>query len=125
MSKRSGATPRPPRKKRKGQVSYASVDVDALAKQPFREEIRVWNVTQSETNRRVSATQKIRHHLHAGHLQSSPESQPSAADTEDIDAPVDLEPDEGSSAKLVAKRKKGKVTKENDSVRTLLNFIPT
>ena len=125
MSKRSAATPRPPRKKRKGGVSYASVDVDALAERPFREEIRVWNVTKSETNGRVSATWKTRHHFHTGHLQTFPESRPSTVDTEDINGPADLELDEGSSAKPVARRKKARVAKENDSVSLLLKFMQT
>ena len=125
MSKRSTTTPRPPRKRRKGGVSYASVDADALAGQRFREDIRVLNVTRSETNGRVSTTRKTRHHFYTDPLQPSSESQSPIAVAEDIDGPVDLEQDDGPSAKLVAKRKKGKATKENDSVGPLLNLIQT
>ena len=121
MSKRSGSIPQPPRKRRKGGVSYASVDVDALAERRLREDIRVWNVTKSKTNGRVSATRKTLQYFHVDRSESCPEHQPHAVNTEDVDSPVDLELDEGPSAKLVSKRKKAKVAKENDSVSPLLN----
>lgn len=125
MSKRSGSAFQPPRKKRKGGVSYSSVDVDSIAERPFREDIRVWKVTKSETTGRVSATRRTHRHIHADPLETFPEGQPPTAVCEDIDGPADLELDGGPSTKLAAKRRKGKATKENDSVSPLLNCAQT
>jgi hypothetical protein len=122
MSKRSAMTSQPSRKRKKGGVSYSIVDVDSLAKQPSREDIRVWNVTRSETTGRISATRKNHRHLRTDHSKSLPEGQPPAVIAEDVSIPTEPEQDEGTSPKLVAKRKKGKNIKENDSVSTAPNL---
>jgi hypothetical protein len=122
MSKRSATTGQSSRKRKKGGVSYSIVNVDSLVGKPSREDVRVWNVTRSETTGRISATRKNHRHLRTDRLESLPEGQPSVVIAEDTSIPTELEQHEGPSPKPVAKRKKRKITKENDSVSTVLTL---
>lgn len=121
MTKRGATSHRLPRKKRKGGVSYAAVDIDSLDQRPPGEDIRVWNVTRSETTGRVSATR--RNHQHFLTKPSAPlpshEEQAPTDVMESFGVPVNPEVDERPSVRPVAKHQKRKATKENDSVSSI------
>lgn len=121
MSKRNATGSRSSRKRRKGGTSYATVDLDSLGdSSPKVENIRVWKVAVSETTGRVSATRRNYRHFHKGPSELSHEDQPSVV--EDVDTPAIPEPNKQLPVEPAAKRKKKKVkvTKENDSV----SFMP-
>ena len=110
MSKRNGEGYRLPRKKRKAGVSYARVDLDVSEESLERvEHIRVWNITKSETNGRVSATRKNYQHFYTSPLDSPHEDPPAV---EEI-APESPEP---RAAESITKQKRVRAVKENDSV---------
>ena len=112
MSKRNMVGYRLPRKKRKAGVSYAKIDLDVPEELGRVEDIRVWNITRSETNGRVSATRKTHQHIYASPLDSPHKDPPAAQEI----APEDPEPREVES---VAKKKRVRAVKENDSVSSI------
>ena len=120
MSKRNATSHRLPWKKRKGGVSYGTVDLDSLDEQPSREDVHVWNVTRSETTGRVSATRRNHQHFRIDPLEPSREVQPPTTPTEDIGAPDNPEPSGRPPAKPSAECKNRSTIKENDSVSTML-----
>lgn len=115
MSKRIAAGSRPSRKRRKAGASYASIDIDGTDGFSGKvEDVRVWSVTTSEATGRVSATRKTHRHVY----ESPPEplrEEPSTVE-ESIITPVYPEPGELPLAKSVAKRRRVRIVKENDSV---------
>ena len=117
MSKRYAAGPLRPRKRTKGS-SYASVDLD-LPDERLKdtEIIRVWDVTTSKTSGRVSATRKT--HLHVNEGVSKPTREEQTPIVEDVGTPTDHEPNKRPPTKRVAKRRKQRIVKENDSVSSV------
>jgi hypothetical protein len=119
MSKRNAAGSRLARKRRKAGVSHAAIDLDASDEDKV-ENIRVWNVTKSETTGRVSGTRRNFQHVY----KSSPE--PLGEETspvEDTGVPADPYPTKQPSPMPATKRKQVRVTKENDSVSFLPKLI--
>lgn len=124
MSKRNATSSRASRKRRKS--GYASLDFDALneSKRESKhkvEEIRVWNVTASGTNGRVSATRKNRQLIYESLPEPSREEAVPVG--ESIATPADPEPSEPPPAKSVAKRRRVRITKENDSVSSVSTLL--
>lgn len=116
MSKRTVTSSRQSRKRKRAGVSYSVVDLDESPDKT--EDIRVWDVTMSTTSGRVSATRKNYQHSYASpqeplHEEPLHEEPPTA---KDIVAPADPEPNELPPAESVAKRKRVRAVKENDSV---------
>ena len=111
MSKHNTTGSRPPRKRRKGGGSYATIDLDAPdGASQEAEDVRVWNISMSEKTGRVSATRKSHKHFFGslrGGLCEEPETH------------VDPEPNELPLEKSVAKCKRVRAVKENDSVRPI------
>lgn len=111
MAKRNATGSRTSRKRRKGGASYAAIDLDAPdgGSQQI-ENIHVWNISMSETNRRLSATRRNHKHLSETPLEHLREEPPTV---EHADLPADPEP---HPAKLIERRKRVRILKENDSV---------
>ena len=99
-------------------MSCAKVDADASSPDEA-EDIRVWEITASETTGRVSGKRKTHRHLHEDPVEPRHEEPPTV---EEVDATVDPEPSDPPLAKVTAKgkRKRVRVVKENDSV----SFVP-
>ena len=108
---------RPPRKKKRGRATYAAVDLDSADGHAEElENIRVWNISKSETTGRVSATRKNREHAYASLPVPLREESPAI---EHSDAPENPEqPPTESSTKR--KRARAKTVKSNDSVSSML-----
>lgn len=119
MSKRNANEYRLSRKRRKEGASYARVDLDALTRRRDKvEDVRVWNVTMSETTGRVSASRKHRQHVYEGPPKALHEEFPTGASEEfAISADPELTPSPAS----VVKRKRVRIT-ENDSVSSVPTF---
>ena len=108
MSKRRVTGTSRSRKKRK-ESGYTSVDLDLSDEHLGEVEvIRVWDVGTSKTTGRISATRKA--HQHVG-LSKPTREEPTLTDA-DVGIPADPE----SPTRPVAKRKKVRTAKENDSV---------
>jgi hypothetical protein len=115
MPKRNVSDSGAGRKRRKAEGSYAAINFDASNRRKSKvEEVRVWNVTASDTNGRVSATRKNHQLVYESPLEPPDEECPS--DEESIPIPADPEPSELPPAKAVAKSRRVQVAKENDSV---------
>ena len=98
-------------------MSYGTIDVDTLLKPSERvEEIRVWDMTLSERNGRVSATRKNHKHMYKCPTEPPLEEPPIV---EDVSAPADPEPIKSQSPKFTVKRKRVRARKENDSVSSI------
>jgi len=120
MSKRNTKGTRLPRKRRKAGSSYAAVDLDVPdSRTEGVEDIRVWNITKSETTGRVSATRRNYQHIYDS-LPEPLRGEPPVV--EDINSPADPEASELLPAKSVVKRKRARKakTKENDSVSSIV-----
>lgn len=114
MSKRNGTDSRASRKRKKGGATYSSLDFDAFNKKKGRtEEIRVWNVSMSESGR-VSATRKNQHYVYTNPPEPSPQELPTV--DESFAAAEDPESGELPPAKSATTRRRTKLSKENDSV---------
>lgn len=106
-------------------MSYGTIDVDTLLRPSERvEEIRVWDMSLSERNGRVSATRKNRKHIYPTEppLEESPPEEPPLGEPPilgGISAPVDPASIKSQSHKFAVKRKRVKVRKENDSVSSI------
>ena len=108
---------RPPRKKKRGRATYAAVDLDSAdGRTEELENIRVWNISKSETTGRVSATRKNHKHAYASLPVPLREESPPI---EHIDAPANPEqpPTEPGTKR---KRARAKIVKDNDSVSLVL-----
>jgi len=118
MAKRNAGSSQSSRKRRKAGASYSKVDADASSPDEA-EDIRVWNITTSETTGRVFGKRKTHRHLHEDPVEPLHEEPPTV---EEIDASADPEPSDPPPAKVAAKgkRKRVRVIKENDSV----SFVP-
>ena len=114
MSKRSAVDSRPLRKRKKAGASYASISIDGPNGRAVKvEDIRVWNVSTSEATGRVSATRRTHKHLYESLPVPSCEEPPGVKSIADL---ADPEPSEPPPAEPVAKRKRVRAAKENDSV---------
>jgi hypothetical protein len=116
MTKRDMVGSRPSRKRRKGGISYGTIDLDAPdGDPPETEAIRVWNISTSETTGRASATRKNYKHVY-GNSQKPVCEEPLTV--EHSDAPADPESNDPLPAKSAVKlkRKRVRTMKENDSV---------
>ena len=120
MSKRNTVGSRQSRKRRKAGASYATTELDA-PDQDEVENIRIWEITRSETNGRVSATRRNHQHSYRSSPELLCEGHPSTTTIEDI-APEDLEESVAKSAK---KRKRVRIVKENDSVSFIFSVLVT
>lgn len=102
-----------PRKRKKPGASYGSIDFDAVsARKRQAEDVRTWDVSASGAGR-VSAKRKNRQHLHDRPQEHSHQE---PALEEPILTPWDPQPDDTSSATSLAKSKKVRARKGNDSV---------
>jgi len=123
MSKRNAKEHRQSWKRKKEGASYASVDLDALTQRREKvEDIRVWSMTMSEMTGHVTASRKNCQHIYEvppGLLHKMP---PSDAG-EEIATPADPELSEPLPPASVAKRKRVRVTKENDSVSSVPTLL--
>ena len=98
-------------------MSYASLDLDVSDEHSDQvEDIRVWDITASGATGHISATRKTHQHFCKSSLEPSHKGSPAV---DDIGAPADLEPNELPPAESVAKRKRAKIVKENDSVSSI------
>jgi len=119
MPKRNGSS-QLSRKRRKAGASYEEVDGDASSADSEEvESIRVWSITTSETTGRVSGRRTTHRHLREDPVEPRDEEPPAL---EEVGPPADSEPSDSLPAKVAAKgkRKRVRVTKENDSV----SFVP-
>lgn len=114
------STPGSQPRKKKGRASYAVVDLDSADKpKKESENIRVWNISKSETTGRVSAMRK--NHKHAYARLPKPLFEEFTT-IEDSDAPANVEQSEQQQTKSGTKRKRvrTKAVKDNDSVSSTL-----
>ena len=119
MSKHNAGRSRRPRKRRRAGASYGEVNLDSSDEHPEDvEEIRVWKITTSETTGRVSATRK--NHRHPLEYVSEPRHDEPPPSVEETSTPALPEPSEVPPAKVVPKRRRVRLVKENDSV----SFLP-
>lgn len=122
MSKRNASGCRTSRKRMKS--GYASLDFDAFNESRRDnkhkvEEIRVWDVTASGTNGRVSATR--RNHQLIYESPPEPSREEVLVVRESIFTPTGPELSEPLPVNSVAKRRRVRIAKENDSV----SFVST
>ena len=125
MLKRPANDPKRVRKKKKGNASYTLSSLDPTPEEKMVvEDVRVWNISISETTGRVRGTRKTYRHHHQI-SPSSPEEPPTgeepgaAEDTASFEDPGNLGDSELSPVtanKQRPKRKRVRVLKENDSV---------
>ena len=114
--KRNMADARLARKRKKAGASYGVVDLDALTRPTEKvEDIRVWDVTMSETTGRVSGTRRNYKHTY----KVSPEPVGEEPSIVEISAPADTGPSDSQPAKPVGKNKRVRIAKENDSVSSI------
>lgn len=128
MLKRQANGPKAARKKKKGNATYSLDSLDPPSEDEMpTEEVRVWNISTSETTGRVMASRRtLKHPCQA--LPSPPEELSMGEKSGGVEEPVDVE-DPGADAdcessnvvkKRRPKRKRVRVLKENDSVSGLL-----
>lgn len=118
MSKRNTTGTGSSRKRRKGRISHSTRDLDALVAAPEKvEDVRVWNMTVSETTGRVSGTRKTHQYIYQSPPVPLCEEPPVVGA---IDASADPEPTEPPPAKSTGRRKRVRIVKENDSVGSIL-----
>lgn len=124
MLKRQASGPKPARKKKKGNATYTSSSLDPSPEDKLvAENIRVWNLSTSETTGRVKGTRKT--HKHYYQASPGPSVGPSTSEKPDDEGTAGLE-DPGFLAdsesppeainKRRPKRSRVRVIKQNDSV---------
>lgn len=125
MQKRPANEYKRVRKKKKGNATYTSSSLDPTPEEKMAlEDVRIWNVSTSETTGRIRGTRKT--HRHYRQVSPSPPEEPSTsgkpggaediADFEDPGNVADSELLPVTASKQRRKRKRVRVLKENDSV---------
>ena len=125
MLKRWTDAPKAPRKKKKGNATYALSSLDPASEDDTTvEDVRVWNISTSETTGCVMASRRnLKHYRQV--VPCPPEvllmrkgGVEECADAEDAGVLADSE-DREPVKKQRPKRKRVRITKENDSVSKL------
>ena len=124
MFKRQNNAPKPARKRKKGNTTYQISSLDPPDDEMAVEDLRVWDVSTSEKTGRVTAKRRTLKHYHQA-PPSIPEEPPTCenpeggedvTNVEDTGALADSESPLETVNKRRPKRKRKKVSKENDSV---------
>jgi len=132
MLKRRTSGPKTVRKKKKGNTTYAFTSLDPPNKKPVVEDIRVWNISTSETTGRITANRRTLKHYHQA-PPSLPEEPSTSKEPGGVEEAADVEEpgnlaDSESPSKIVRKRrpkrKRVRAVKENDSVSETLISPP-
>ena len=125
MLKRQNAAPKPARKRKKGNTTYQVSSLDPPVNDKIVvEELRVWDVSTSETTGRITGKRRTLKHYHQVSpnlleeppASKIPEGSEDVENVEDTGVLADSEPPQELVNKRRSKRKRANVSRENDSV---------
>ena len=134
MLKRQNTAPKPARKRKKGNTTYQISSLDPPVNDKISvEELRVWDVSTSETTGRITGKRRTLKHYHQvspSVLEESPtrkipEGSEDVENDEDTGVLTDSEPPQELVNKRRSKRKRANVSKENDSVGKPSTSLPS